>query len=99
MKYAMTIFVLFHLIGCSESDIEEFTFRETLKYTLSNLCVKDDKGCQNAVDTQTKMCMDKSNWREFLKNKDDKKEANRFKKEFYSCIVDPEGRPYFVLKG
>jgi major membrane immunogen (membrane-anchored lipoprotein) len=98
MKLVLVIFISLYLTACSEADFEEFIFRETLKYNLSDTCGKDDQGCKNAVDTQTKSCMVKSNWRQFLKNKDDKDESIRFKKEFYACIVDTDGNPYFELK-
>ena len=98
MKIVSMIFALFYLTACNESEVEEFVFRETLKYTLTDVCGKDDAGCKNAVDSQTQNCMEKSNWRKFLNDKNNKEESTRFKKEFYSCIVDPEGRPYFVPK-
>jgi hypothetical protein len=97
-KMFSAIFVLFCLTGCSEGDVEEFVFRETLKYNLADVCGKEDKGCISAVDSQTKSCMEKSNWRKFLNSKDDKEESIRFKTEFYACIVDPQGKPYFVPK-
>lgn len=99
MKFIIIICMTLFMTACSEADFEELVFRETLKYNLSDTCGKEDQACKTAVDTQTKDCMVKSNWRQFLNNKDDESESRRFKREFYACIVDAEGKPYFVPKG
>jgi hypothetical protein len=98
MKLITIICMTLCMTACSEADFEELIFRETLKYNLSGTCGKEDQACKTAVDTQTKDCMVKSNWRQFLKNNDDKDESIRFKQAFYACIVDAEGKPYFALK-
>lgn len=98
MKIAIIVFLSFLLIACSEAQIEELAFRKTLEHDLAKLCGEDDKECINAVKTQTKECMVKCNWRKFLNNQDDEVELKRFTTEFYSCIVDSEGNPYFDPK-
>lgn len=98
MKLAIIISITLSLTGCSEKFIEEFVFRETLKYNLKEVCGKDDQSCKDAVDSQLQSCMDKSNWKQFIKDSDNKEESIRFKRELYSCIVDSEGKPRFVLK-
>ena len=83
------------LPGCGDK-LEEFTFRKTIEHELIDLCGKKDPKCIKAVKTQAKGCMEKSNWRKYLNNRNDKLELKRFTKEFYACIVDSEGNPYFV---
>jgi hypothetical protein len=43
--------------------------------------------------------MEKSDWRKYLKQTDDPVEKKRFTTEFYACVVDPDGKPYFVPGG
>lgn len=86
------------LMACSDEMVEELAFRKSLEYNLSDLCGEDDKACVQAVESQTKECMEKSDWRKFLKAKDDPVEKKRFTTEFYACIVDPAGKPYFTPK-
>lgn len=94
MKLIILLLVLGLVVSCSESQVEELTFRKSLEYDLVGLC-DDDKGCIKSVKSQTKQCMEKSEWRKFLENQDSQEELARFSKEFYSCIVDAEGKPYF----
>ena len=84
------------LASCNVGQVEELAFRKTLEYDLVNLCDKDDK-CINSVKTQIKGCMEKSDWRKFMENQDSNEELERFTDEFYSCIVDENGNPYFEL--
>lgn len=86
------------LMACSDEMVEELAFRKSLEYNLSDLCGEEDKACVQAVESQTKGCMEKSDWRKFLKAKDDPVEKKRFTTEFYACIVDPAGKPYFTPK-
>jgi hypothetical protein len=86
------------LIACSDEAVEELAFRKSLEYNLSELCGAEDKACVQAVESQTKGCMEKSDWRKFLKAKDDPVEKKRFTTEFYACIVDPAGKSYFTPK-
>lgn len=86
------------LMACSDEMVEEIAFRKSLEYNLSELCGAEDKACVQAVESQTKGCMEKSDWRKFLKAKDDPVEKKRFTTEFYACIVDPAGKPYFTPK-
>lgn len=95
MKAIPALLILLFLTGCSEKQIEEFAFRKTLEYELTDLC-GDDKDCLAAIKDQTKACMEKSDWRKYLKDPDNKEELKRFTTEFYACIVDPNGKPYFV---
>lgn len=98
MKFAIIILITLSLTACSEKFIEEFVFRETLKYNLKEVCGNDDQSCKDAVDNQLQSCMDKSNWKQFIKDSDNKEESTRFKSELYSCIVDSAGKPHFELK-
>jgi len=102
MKRITILLVVILMSACSDADVEEFVeefaFRETLKYKLKKTCGNDDNDCKNAVDAQTAGCMVKSNWRQYLKKQDDKEESSRFIKEFYACLVDAEGKPHFVPK-
>ena len=96
--FVKTIFLLllFALIaGCSEAQIEEFAFRKTLEYDLVNLC-EDEEVCIAAVKSQIKGCMEKSEWRRYLDDQDNEEALKRFSTDFYACIVDDEGNPYFV---
>lgn len=77
-------------------DVEEFTFRYTLGNDLIAKCDNESE-CVSAVNSQLKSCMEKSNWREFVKNQDSESEIERFKTEFYACIVDRDGDPYFQV--
>jgi hypothetical protein len=98
MKKISIVVVSMLLIACSDEAVEELAFRKSLEYNLSDLCGEDDKACVHAVETQTRGCMEKSDWRKYLKAKDDPVEKKRFITEFYACVVDPEGKPYFVPK-
>jgi len=84
------------LTGCSNEQIEEFTFRKTIINELTNLC-GNDAPCVKAVEEQVQGCMVSSNWREYL-DSDSQEAMDRFTKKFYACIVDSEGNPYFELK-
>ncbi len=95
MKATGIVLATFLLISCSDADVEEFTFRKTIEYELTELCGDDDAKCVSAVKAQTKDCMEKSDWRRYLKNQEDQQELKRFTSEFYACIVDEEGNPYF----
>lgn len=95
MKYLNIAVLLFVVAGCSQEELEEVAFRKTLEYNLTELCGEDSDECIAAVKAQIKGCMEKSNWRKFLNDQDNEKELKRFSSEFYSCIVDSEGNPYF----
>ena len=98
MKQIAVVAASLLLLACSDEMVEEFAFRKSLEYNLSELCGTEDKACVQAVETQTKGCMEKSDWRKFLKRRDDAAEKKRFTTEFYACIVDPAGKPYFTPK-
>ena len=98
VKLVILISITVSLTGCSEKFIEELVFRETLKYKLKEVCGNDDQSCKDAVDSQLQSCMDKSNWKQFIKDSDNKEESIRFKSELYSCIVDSAGKQHFMLK-
>lgn len=95
MKLVGIIFISLLLWSCSEGQIEEFAFRKTLEISLIDLCGEQDKECIAAVESQISGCMEKSDWRKYLENEDNKDELNRFTKAFYSCLVDEDGNPYF----
>lgn len=94
MRSLVFLLFLLSLLACSERQVEEFTFRKTLEYDLVKLC-EDDQECAAAVKAQIKGCMEISEWRNFLSNQNDEIELKRFTTEFYACIVDSEGSPYF----
>jgi hypothetical protein len=75
--------------------LEELAFRKTLEYDLVKLCGDDDEECISAVKSQLKECMERSDWRRFLQSQEDQIELKRFTSEFYACIVDTDGNPYF----
>ena len=97
MKIIGLLLMSLFLLSCSEGQIEELTFRKVLEYNLVESCGEEDKACITSVKSQIKGCMEKSNWRKYLENEESEEELNRFTKEFYSCIVDSEGDPYFVV--
>lgn len=82
------------LCACSSDKLEEFVFKQTLEFSLVELC-EGDESCKKAIKEQISPCMEKSDWRTFLDNEDDEAELSRFTREFYSCIVDEKGDPYF----
>ena len=94
MKYYGLLLGIILLSACSEGQVEELVFRKTLEYDLVGTC-EDDKACINAVKSQVGPCMEKSRWREYLENQDSEEALERFSVEFYACIVDDEGNPYF----
>ncbi len=94
MKKSIVILLFVMLVGCTEQQAEEFAFRKTLEYLLIDLC-EEEKACVNAVETQLKSCLEKSDWRRYLENDEDEAEYQRFTSVLYSCIVDEEGQPYF----
>lgn len=85
------------LLSCSEGQIEELAFRKTLEYDLVKLCGKEDKECIKSIKTQTKSCMEKSNWRAYLEDQENEEELIRFSSKFYACVVDSKGNPYFEV--
>jgi hypothetical protein len=87
--------IIFFISSCSREGVEEFSFRKTLEITLIDLCGKEDKECISAVKSQVGTCMKKSNWKRYLDNEEIESEKHRFMKEFYSCITDDNGTPYF----
>lgn len=97
MKILMFSFILFTLTACSEKAFEELAFRKALEYSLVDKCGSDKK-CVNVVETKTKSCMIKSDWRKTLADKDNEVEKKRFAKKFYACLVDEQGKPYFQVK-
>lgn len=96
MKLIGAVIVLMLLGGCSGDALEEFAFRKTLEHKLIELCGEDSQECVAAVEAQTQGCMEKSDWRKFVASQDDAEELKRFTTEFYTCIVDDDGKPYFV---
>jgi len=94
-RISSVILLPFLVVACSEGQVEELVFRKALEYDLVNLCGESDKECIRAVKSQTKTCMEKSGWRRYLDNQDDRRELKRFTDEFYLCIVDADGNPYF----
>lgn len=83
------------LVACTGEGVDEFAFRTTLQNSLVDKCGEKDKACISAVKTQIKPCMEKSDWRRFVDNQDDKAELKRFTSQFYGCIVDKDGNPFF----
>lgn len=83
--------------GCDQWDPEELAFRKTMEYNLVEACGDDDQACVDAVKSQLKGCMEKSDWKGFVNDSDNEAEKQRFVSEFYSCVVDEDGNPYFVF--
>jgi hypothetical protein len=83
--------------ACDQKSVETFTFRESLKYTLSKKCGEDEQ-CKTAVKEQIESCMESSDWETFLHNQDDEKEKSRFLTEFYGCLKDNDGNPLFRVR-
>jgi len=97
MKILLLLIPAVFLSACSEKQMEEFAFRKTLEYQLTDLC-GEDESCIAAVKNQTRACMEKSDWYKFVKDQDNQTELDRFTTAFYACIVDPDGNPYFLNK-
>lgn len=101
MKIYLILLITLFAAACSDVNVEELAFRKTLEYSLIGLCGErdtdeaEDKECVEAVRAQIKPCMESSDWQTYLKNSEDEKELARFTHEFYSCIVDADGDPYF----
>ncbi len=96
IKHVGILLLAIPLMACNEGSIEEFGFRKGLEYKLISLCGDEDKACISAVQAQMKGCMEKSAWRRFFDKQEDQAELKRFTTAFYACIVDPNGKPYFV---
>lgn len=94
IKKLFLISIMLMTGACSTEKMEEFVFKKTLELSLQELC-DGDEACDKALEEQITPCMEKSDWRAFLNNEDDEEELSRFTREFYSCIVDEEGKPYF----
>lgn len=94
MKYLVLILALILISSCSDNQVEEIAFRKVLEYQLVDLC-KEDKKCIDAVKSQTKACMVKSDWKRYVDNQDNQQELKKFTDKFYACIVDEKGEPYF----
>lgn len=89
-----TVIILLLLIGgCSAEQTEKFVFQKVLEYQLKDDC-GDDKECVHAVEEQIEACMEKSDWKRYVENDDDK-ELERFVNLFFPCFMDPNGNPYF----
>lgn len=95
MRYFFVFLIVFLLTSCEPGMLEETVFRYTLEKGLLSTCGDEDKACQEAVKSQISACMETSNWRQYLENQDSEEEFQRFIEEFYSCIVDENGEPYF----
>lgn len=85
------------LTGCSDSSVEEFAFRSMLEVSMAELCGEDDAACLEAVETQTRPCMRQADWRRYMENDEDPVELKRFTTEFYACVVDEQGNPWFTV--
>lgn len=95
MKTLGIFFISLFLLSCGDGQIEEFAFKKTLEMSLVDLCGEEDKECIVAVKSQISDCMEKSNWRKYMEEEESDAEFNRFTREFYSCVVDANGDPYF----
>jgi hypothetical protein len=97
MKILSLLILVVVLSACSEKQMEEFAFRKTLEYQLTDLC-GEDEACIAAVKDQTRACMEKSDWYKYVSDQDNQAELDRFTTAFYACLVDPDGNPYFLNK-
>ena len=97
MKY-IHLFVFFSLLyGCSAEQTEEFVFRKVLEYQLKEECGEENKQCIKDIEEQIETCMNKSDWRAYVKNDEDQEEMQRFIREFFPCCKDARGNSYFPL--
>lgn len=94
MKIVFAAMTVLFMTACNQEMMEETIFQKTIEYDLIKLC-EDDEACIEAVKNQSKQCMESSDWRQYIENQDDVEELKRFSEEFYACIVDEEGNPYF----
>ena len=97
MKKLSLILISLCLWSCSEGQVEEFAFRKTMEYSLVGLCGEEDQACINAIEAQISGCLEKSRWQDYVNSEDSEEELNRFTEEFYSCFIDEEGKPYFLI--
>lgn len=94
MKYS--VFIILLLIGgCTAEQVEEIAFRKVMEYQLIDDCGEDDKECIEAVKEQIESCMEKSDWRKYVKSDEDEEEMKRFVGEFFPCFKDSSGNSYF----
>lgn len=95
MKLLTLLTVILIISGCSERQAEEFAFRKTMEYSLKDLCGDKDSDCYNAIESQIKSCMEKSEWRRYLNDSENEVELERFINEFYPCFKKADGSSYF----
>lgn len=91
------VLALAGVVGCSDSSVEEFAFRNMLEVSMSELCGEEDEACLEAVETQTRPCMRQADWRRYMENDEDPVELKRFTTAFYACVVDDQGNPWFTV--
>jgi hypothetical protein len=94
MKYSAFIILLL-IGGCTAEQVEEIAFRKVMEYQLIDDCGEDDKACIRAVKEQIESCMEKSDWRKYVKSDEDEAEMKRFVGEFFPCFKDSSGNSYF----
>ena len=96
-RIILFLLMILLLVGCDQNQLESFFFKESLKRTLIEQCGEEDKICIEAVKKQIDKCIEKADGKRFLKDPDDEKEAERFTKIFYSCLVNRKGEPVFEV--
>jgi hypothetical protein len=95
IKFSISVMLVMVVSGCSQERVEEFSFRKALEFNLMGLCGDEDPDCKEAVKTQTRDCMVKGDWRSYLEDEENPEQLARFTREFYACVVDADGEPYF----
>lgn len=78
--------------GCSETAIEEFTFRKLAEHDLQSECGENTR-CQDAVSAQIAACMERANWRGLLDKEEGDPAFIVFNETFRPCFVEEDGKP------
>jgi len=97
MRVIYIAVVAVFLLSCSEEQMTDFMFKQSLKRTLIEKCGEKDKLCLEAVEKNIEKCIEKADGRRFLKDVENKKEIERFTKIFYACLVNRKGEPVFEV--
>jgi len=85
------------LFGCSEEQMTDFMFKQSLKRTLIEKCGEEDKLCLEAVEKNVGKCIEKADGRRFLKDVENEKEIECFTKIFYACFVNRKGVHFMII--
>ena len=98
LKNPVLLLCLFLLTGCDQA--ANYAAAQYLKVSLKETCGQQDAACIAAVETQFDPChlKYKQHWDAYM-NAIGKKEDEylaTYSINMYACIVDKDGKPYFV---